>query len=113
MQSSPNSSLSSFRDYYHHTSEYSEEGMTSEEFITKGIKNFKISKVFTRLNWKINQHLYWALFLAFKKIRGPQPSRTKRAGEIVINILRRQRRKEEAIIVKSDCLRELWRNVEN
>lgn len=33
-----------------------------------GYRNFKVSKIFSRLRWKIKEKQYWILFDAFKKL---------------------------------------------
>ena len=99
MLPSPTSSLSSFRDYYRHTSEASEELLTSDQFIDQGIRNFKITKVFTKVNWRIEQERFWALFYCFKKMVGRTGAK-RNAMAALLKVLKRKEKCESKGVVQ-------------
>lgn len=96
---SPTSSLSSFRDYYRQSSEASEEMPTSDQFINQGIRNFKITKVFTKLNWKIEQERYWAMFFCFKKM-SRKIAVKRNAMAALLKVLKRKEKSESKVAVQ-------------
>lgn len=65
---SPQSDLSSFRDYYQNSTEREKLQLEKEESLALGIHNFKMSKAFHRLEWKIQRTQEYNLMFAFKKM---------------------------------------------
>jgi hypothetical protein len=113
MLPSPASSLSSFRDYYRHTSEASDDGPSNEELILQGLANFTIVKVFTKLNRRLAQQNHWACFYAFRKMRAVH-SRTDnlaRATALFGRLLRKRAHRDSKLVLQADCLKELLENV--
>lgn len=114
MLPSPSSSLSSFRDYYQHTSENSDYMASDEEYLSVGLRNFKLVKLFSKCEWKIKQRNYWLVFLAFKKITS-RPRRTFRkkvAEEMLKSVLSKLSSKESKLVVKQQYLHELLDNMQ-
>lgn len=113
MLPSPASSLSSFRDYYRHTSEGSDDVPSNEELILQGLMNFKIVKVFAKLNWKISQETYWNRFYAFKKIKRQYSRADSQAKAKVLfgKLLKKRAYKQSKLIIQANCLRQIWDNV--
>lgn len=111
MLPSPSSSLSSFRDYYHHTSEATEE--SQEQLIQQGLINFKIAKVFTRLSWKVRQEMYWACSLAFSAIKAQHSRKGRRvaANRLFAHLLKKRAFKESKKGLQVEYLGALMDNV--
>lgn len=65
---SPRSSLSSFRDYYQHSSENSAWENKLEDSIDIGFRNFQVSKLLEKIDLRMHHKLYWNLFYSFKRI---------------------------------------------
>lgn len=112
MLPSPASSLSSFRDYYRHTSE-AEDELTQEELLRQGLANFKIVKVFTKLNWKISQEIHWTCFHAFRKIKAHFSRADTRARATVLfaRLIKKSAHRESTLTIQVHCLHELLENV--
>ena len=68
MLPSPKSSLSSFRDYYQHSSENTPLGNKFEDSIDIGFRNFQVSKLLEKLDLGMQRKLYWSVFYSFRKI---------------------------------------------
>ena len=113
MLPSPASSLSSFRDYYRHTSEGSDDVASSQELILQGLMNFKIVKVFAKLNLKISQEEYWNCFYAFEKIRRLYSRADSHAKAKLLfgKLLKMRAYKQSKLITQVSCVSHIWDNV--